>query len=319
LGSEGIIEVKTSGSTGIPKRILLTREQMRQSALATGEYFDLAEDAKALLCLPLKYIAGKMMLVRAMTLGWQLYGTDPAVRLELPGTGVFDFAAMVPMQLKSNLDKLDRIRNLIVGGAPVHPQLQQDIEKLHTRIFETYGMTETVTHIALKPLNRSAGKKNENEAFRGLPGVLFETDPRGCLVIEAGHLSPKAIVTNDLVELVSKTSFIWKGRIDGVINSGGMKLIPEEVEQKFSACIRGRFFAAGLPDPNLGQRLVFVVEGQENPNLLDQLIRFQKNAEGSVMKQEIPKKLIFVPAFIETPSKKIDRIKTLELAKVIKG
>jgi O-succinylbenzoic acid--CoA ligase len=176
-------------------------------------------------------------------------------------------------------------------------------------------MTETITHIALRPLNPSAGKKKSQPIYTGLPGVFFETDSRGCLVIHAGHLSTEAIVTNDLVELASENEFVWKGRLDSVINSGGVKLIPEEIEHKFSECIEGRFFVAGLPDQELGRRLVFVIEGPADNHLLDRLARFQKESGGSILKQELPKELFFLDDFIETESKKIDRLKTLGLLK----
>ena len=289
LSLEGTIEVKTSGSTGSPKTLIFTREQMRQSALATGKYFGLLENSKALLCLPLRYIAGKMMLVRAMTLGWWLQGTEPSVQLDLPGTTVFDFAAMVPFQVQNNLDKLDRIRNLIVGGAPVNRELQRRIDTVPTQIYATYGMTETITHVALRPLNQSSGRTDDREIYTALPGVFFEQDARGCLVIHANYLTSEAIVTNDLIELVSENRFIWKGRIDSVINSGGLKLIPEEIEHKFSDCIKGRFFATGLPDLELGQRLVFVVEGSEDAGLWDRLSRFQQENGRSIARQELPK------------------------------
>lgn len=313
LSEDGKIEVKTSGSTGSPKVIVLTREQMRQSAMATGEYFSLKPGSKALLCLPLKYIAGKMMLVRAMTLGWHLQGVKPTVTLEVPESGVFDFAAMVPLQLENNIEKLERIENLIVGGAPVHRKLQGEIDALSTRIFATYGMTETVTHIALRPLNLSAGRTDDREIYTGLPGVSFEKDKRGCLVIRCRRISEKEIVTNDLVELVADNSFIWRGRIDTVINSGGLKLIPEEIERKFAESLDRRFFAAGITDRELGQKLVFVLEGEVDGGLMDRLKRFQAKTEPSILKHELPRELIFVPSFVETESRKIDRRKTLEL------
>ena len=313
LEAEGSIEVNTSGSTGNPKRILLGREQMRQSALATGSFFGLKPGSKALLCLPLRYIAGKMMLVRAMVLGWHLSGVEPTVRLNLKDKGELDFAAMIPLQLESNLDQLEQIKTLIVGGAPVSYRLQKKIEDLPTRIYATYGMTETLTHIALRPLNRSAGRKEEREVFTGLPGVSFQMDDRGCLVIRCSRISKEPIITNDLVECLTQNSFIWRGRIDRVINSGGLKLLPEEIEKKFASCIRGRFFAAGLPDKRLGQRLAFVIEGPEDPKLMECLKRRQMDSEGVVSKKELPGNLFFLDEFVETGSGKIDRIKTLGL------
>ena len=313
LDPKGRIEVRTSGSTGRPKTIVIEGERMRQSALATGEFFELGPGSKALLCLPLKYIAGKMMLVRALVLGWHLTIVDPVVRLNLQGLGDFDFAAMIPMQVEANLEELGSIKTLIVGGAPVHRELQDRILDLPTRIYATYGMTETITHIALMPLNRSAGREEDREVFRGLPGVSFETDERGCLVIHCKRISEDPIVTNDLVHCLTRDSFTWRGRLDGIINSGGLKLVPEEIERKFSPCVKGRFFAAGLPDEKLGQRLVLVIEGPKDPGLEECLRRLQKDPEGSVSKHELPGRFFFLESFAETGSGKIDRSKTLEL------
>ncbi len=314
------IRVKTSGSTGTPKTIAFKVEQMAESALATGRFFDMGEGTRALLCLPLDYIAGKMMLIRAMTLGWQLEGIEPVIHLDLANKGNYNFAAMIPMQLESNLKYLDRIENLIVGGAPVSWRLQERIKSLPTRIYATYGMTETITHIAVKPLNRSARQKTlpgnqplSNEGYTGLPGVSFDKDERGCLVVRCPRISDNDIITNDLVELTSGNSFIWLGRVDNVINSGGLKLMPETIEKKFSRCFSGRFFAAGLPDPELGERLILVVEGQPEIGLMNRLKTCQAQSKGEITKNEIPKEIVFLAKFAETDSGKINRKMTLDL------
>jgi len=314
------IRVKTSGSTGKPKTIAFKGEQMIESALATGRFFDMGEGTRALLCLPLDYIAGKMMLIRAMTLGWQLEGIEPAIHLDLENRGNYNFAAMIPMQLENNLKYLDRIENLIVGGAPVSWKLQERIKSLPTRIYATYGMTETITHIAVRPLNTSAeqqilpgNRSLSNEGYSGLPGVSFDKDERGCLLVRCPRISDKEIITNDLVELTSENSFIWLGRVDNVINSGGLKLMPETIEKKFSRCFSGRFFAAGLPDPELGERLIFVVEGEPDKGLMNRLKTCQAQSRDEIKKNEIPKEIIFLAKFAETDSGKINRKMTLDL------
>jgi O-succinylbenzoic acid--CoA ligase len=314
------IRVKTSGSTGKPKSIAFKGEQMAESALATGRFFGMGEGARALLCLPLEYIAGKMMLIRAMTLGWKLEGVEPVINLDLANRGIYNFAAMIPLQLENNLKYLDKIENLIVGGAPVSWKLQERIKSLPTRIYATYGMTETITHIAVKPLNRSArerilpgNRSLSNDRYTGLPGVSFDKDERGCLLVRCPRISDKEIVTNDLVELTSEKSFTWLGRVDNVINSGGLKLMPETIEKKFSRCLSGRFFAAGLPDPELGERLTFVVEGEPQTGLLNRLKTCQAQSKGEITKNEIPKDIVFLAKFAETDSGKINRKMTLDL------
>ena len=315
----GRIEVKTSGSTGTPKTLFFTRAQMRASALATGQFFGMGEDTRALLCLPLEYIAGKMMLVRAMTLGWQLQGVEPSIQLDLNQQDQYDFAAMIPMQLEENLESLGGIENLIVGGAAVNHRLQKKIESLPTKIYATYGMTETITHIAVKPLNRSAREESNGgprflaeEVYTGLPGVTFSKDERGCLVINCPRISSNSIVTNDLVDRVTENSFQLKGRIDNIINSGGVKLIPESIEQAYSECLSQRFFAAGLPDAKLGEKMIFVVEGKPDKELLHRLKVFQAASEGRIKRHEIPKDVIFLSKFEETDSGKVNRRKNLK-------
>ena len=314
------ILVKTSGSTGAPKTIAFSREQMIESARATGRFFDMGEGTRALLCLPLDYIAGKMMLVRAMTLGWHLEGVEPVIQLDLEKGASYDFAAMIPMQLENNLNYLDRIKNLIVGGASVSWKLQEKIESVPTRVYATYGMTETITHIAVRPLNKSAKQKVNSgnpsvsdETYTALPGVSFYKDARGCLVVRCPRISDTEIATNDLVELISEHSFIWNGRIDNVINSGGLKLMPEVIEQKFSRCLSQRFFAAGFPDMELGERMLFVVEGKPENGLLNRVKSFQAESAGRIAKHEVPKDIVFLPKFAETDSGKINRKKNLDL------
>mgnify|MGYP003147759610 FL=1 len=153
------VEVKTSGSTGTPKVIRIKKEHMINSAIATSRFFDLPEKTTALLCLPATYIAGKMMLVRAMVLGWQLDMVPPSSN---PLDQVFkryDFCAMTPFQLDNSVGRLHLIKKLIVGGGAVSPRLQKMVKEVSTKVYETYGMTETVTHIAAKRLNPSKNKK----------------------------------------------------------------------------------------------------------------------------------------------------------------
>jgi O-succinylbenzoic acid--CoA ligase len=143
--------------------------------------------------------------------------------------------------------------------------------------------------------------------------VSFDKDERGCLLVSCPRISDKEIITNDLVELTSENSFIWLGRVDNVINSGGLKLMPETIEKKFSSCFSGRFFAAGLPDPELGEQLIFVVEGEPEIGLMNRLKTFQAQSKGEITKNEIPKDIVFLAKFAETDSGKINRKMTLDL------
>lgn len=309
------IEVKTSGSTGKPKRILLKKEYMINSALATGNFFNLFENTKALLCLPVNFIAGKMMLVRALTLGWELNFVAPISNPLKNIKSNYDFAAMVPLQLENSLVNISKIKKLIVGGASVSNNLLNKLQKIETEVFATYGMTETITHIAVKKLNNFKSgilQEKEKEYYSILPNIKISKDERGCLIIDASKLSSEKIITNDLVEIISPTKFKWLGRLDTIINSGGIKLIPEQIEEKLTKIIEQRFFVAGIPDAILGEKLIMIIEAQKEEFYKNELFQKIKHLK-SLSKYEIPKKIYFVNQFVETETKKVNKNKTLKL------
>lgn len=301
---ETTIKVHTSGSTGRPKTIVLKKEHMVNSALATGEYFGLKPKQKVLLCLPCTGIAGKMMLVRAMVLGLQLDYVEPSSTPLANTKKTYDFVAMVPLQVQNSLNDLSRVKKLIIGGAPVDPVLRSQLAKLQVEAYETYGMTETITHIAVKRI-----AEDSTNYFETLPSVSVSQDDRDCLIIDAPKISEEKVVTNDLVELENDTEFKWLGRYDSIINSGGIKLVPEKIENKLSSLIKKRFFVVGTPDETLGQQLVLVVEGEPiNEQELLQDIKSLKD----ISKYEVPKKVYFVKLFKETSTNKVNRKKTLQ-------
>lgn len=308
------VTVQTSGSTGKPKPIQLKKEFMKNSALATGTFFNLKENTTALLCLSTDYIAGKMMLVRALTLGWQLDVVKPESN---PLKGVekqYDFSAMVPLQLRSSLNELSKVDKLIVGGGVVTADLIAAIQNISTKVFATYGMTETITHIAVKKLNDLPLIREWRSLYKTLPNVLISQDNKNCLIIEAPKVTIEKIVTNDVVNIVSKTTFEWLGRIDNVINSGGIKLHPERIEEKLSEIIEQRFFVSGIKDEVLGEKLILIIEDVTSSGVESFLLSKIKK-ESSLSKFEIPKEVYFLPQFIETETKKIQRKKTLDLIK----
>lgn len=311
LSMNNSIQVKTSGSTGTPKDIFLKKEYMKNSALATADFFELYEKTKALCCLPIDFIAGKMMLVRAMTLGWHLDVIEPSSNPLENIEKRYDFSAMVPLQLRNSLDRIHLVNKLIVGGGVVSPQLENSIQGLPTKVYATYGMTETITHIAVKKLNQGSSLREETSKqsfYKILPNITISLDDRSCLVINAPKISDEKIITNDVVEILFETEFIWKGRYDNVINSGGVKLHPEEIERKLSPYINSRFFVAGIPDEKLGEKLILIIEGEKD-NVISNEVRNLKNI---LTKFEIPKEVYFVSEFVETSTKKIQRQKTLD-------
>lgn len=311
LSYEETVQVNTSGSTGIPKTISLKKTSMVHSARATGAYLKLDENSKALLCLSATNIAGKMMMVRAMTLGWHLDFVRPSKNPLRGLTKSYDFCAMTPMQLLASLEELNTVRLLIVGGASVNEGLKTKLREKQTGIFESYGMTETASHIALKPVNEAAVNfiGIPDDRFEAMPDIALSKDQRDCLVIEAKYLSDKPIITNDLVELMDQDKFRWLGRWDHVVNSGGIKLIPEQIEKKMKAFANNRFVLLGQADASLGERLVMVVEGELNKNsFFDSL----KNS-GEFHPYEIPKEIFTIERIPETSNGKIRRAEIASL------
>jgi O-succinylbenzoic acid--CoA ligase len=291
--------LQTSGSTGEPKSIKVKKEWMKNSAQLTGKTFELMEGDSTLLCMPMKYVAGKMTVVRALELELDLKVIEPCSNPLKNINKPINFAAMVPLQLENTLNDLDKIKTLIVGGGQVNSKLVEKLQNVSTQVYETYGMTETLTHVAIKPLNGPS----KSDVFRALDDIHFELDARECLVIHATALNPEPIVTNDLVDLIDENSFRWLGRYDNVINSGGIKIIPEVVEAKLSSIVPNRrFFIAGKSDKSLGEKVVLVVEGKSMDISCKSLDKFEQ-----------PKEIHFIPEFVETKSGKIHRQTTLSL------
>ncbi len=291
--------LQTSGSTGTPKPITVKKDWMKNSARLTGRTFGLKEGDSALLCMPMKYVAGKMMVVRALELELDLKVVEPCSNPLKNINEPINFAAMVPLQLENSLKDLAKVKKLIVGGGQVNSKLEEKLQSVSTHVYETYGMTETLTHVAIKPLNGPS----KSDVFRALDDIDFELDGRGCLVINAPKMNPKPVITNDFIDLVDEKSFRWLGRYDNIINSGGIKIIPEVVEAKLSSIVPNRrFFIAGKSDKSLGEKVVLVVEGKSMDISCKSLDKFEQ-----------PKEIHFIPEFVETKSGKIHRQTTLSL------
>lgn len=311
------ITIKTSGSTGKPKSIRVKKQQMVNSALMTGRFLNLKEKDSVLLCLSSEYIAGKMMIVRAFVLGLDLHvvpqSSNPTEYI--PKKSHFTIASVVPTQLhkleKEELwQELNRFDMLLVGGAPITDEIEQKMQSLKTTIYLTYGMTETVSHIAMRQLN---GEK-ASEYFRVLDGVEIDLDKKSCLTVYAPQLNEQKLKTNDICELNQKNlqQFKFIGRFDNVINSGGVKLIPEILERKLaSLIIRSDFFFAGLPDERLGEQLVLFIENEDHV-ASESLFMLKFDMLFRLVKYEIPKEIIFISKFERTPTNKIRRKATVK-------
>ncbi len=297
------ILAQTSGSTGEPKQIELPKEVLRKSAERTIGYFGLKINDRLLLSLSCRYIAGKMMVVRAIAGQMNLIAVDPGSDFDFLQHETFDFGAMVPNQVfkllgqASGKEKLQNIRNLLVGGSAISGTLEKQIIPLSSRAVSTYGMTETASHIAIRELSG-----NRISAFyHCLPGISVSLNESGCLQIHLPDFQ-EALQTNDLAELESDRSFRITGRADSVINSGGVKYSPEVLEKKLESFIQRRFVISSLPDEKLGEKILLVIEGKS----FDTQILEQKLI-GLLSTWERPKTICFIDYFPQTSSGKVLR------------
>lgn len=321
LSGKDTFTLHTSGSTGTPKPITLTRAQMRASAHLTGQTLGLQAGDAALVCLNIRYVAGIMMLVRGLELSLPMTilepGSNPLAGFD-PASTPFRFTAFVPLQLQTILETapetlpiLDRMKAILVGGAATSPALEQALQVIEAPMYATYGMTETVSHIALRRLNGP----ERSDVFTALDGVTIGTDDRNCLHIRSAATNFERIQTNDVVELIDSTRFRLLGRADRVINSGGVKVQPEPVEQVIQNVLASfglttRLFVAGLPDERLGQRVVVFLEKQViDP---DQWAAVQNSIRQQIGPYAVAREAITVNEFVETPTGKIDQVRTIE-------
>lgn len=295
----------TSGSTGAPKPMKLSKRDMEESARLTLDFFGITAGTSLLLCLSPDYIAGKMMIVRAILSGADLLVVPPSSRPLATVDESVDFAAMVPAQVVESLNdaehraKLARVGALIIGGAPLSPATEARLVELPVLSYATYGMTETVSHVAL----RRIGDPTMN--YRALGSITFTTDDRGSLVIHTPHFTLRQFVTNDVVELTGERSFRWIGRYDHVINSGGVKIFPERVEQKIACLFTRRFFIAAGADEKWGECVALAIEG-EPLSSVDEAALLAR-IRGVVDRYEVPRRVVYLPVFAETSSGKVIR------------
>jgi len=299
------IEIKTSGSTGTPKQMLIEKSKMWISATKTCEFFELNEKSTGLLCLSALYIAGQMMLVRAMVSGMNLICIEPSGNPVTEINNNIDFAAMVPMQVQQACDNdnnLNLIKNLIIGGGQVPLSLIKKLSIYKGKAYETFGMTETLSHIALKQLTPT--KQNH---FIPLPGISINCGYKNELIIDYPELGIYKMKTSDVIELQNNSgAFIWKGRTDFVINSGGVKISPEEVEQEIEQLITQRFCIIGLADEKLGEKVVLVIEGKSFDTE-----KLQTKIKETLYTYYVPKEILFINKFPITESGKIKRKKII--------
>lgn len=311
------VSMQTSGSTGEPKTIHLPKKTMLESACMTNAFFLLDEKSVSLLCLPASYIAGKMMIVRALAGNYSLIAVNPASN---PFAGMkgeewfndypmIDFSAITPHQLLNSTNDLPllNIRNIIVGGSQVTPEIERITVNWPAAMYETFGMTETASHIALRRFNG----KDKVRHFEVLNGVTIMQDEHDCLQIEAPRLFEGRLTTRDIVSIEGPDKFVWLGRFDHVINSGGIKLFPEQIEKKIQGLIDRPFYISSEPDSTLGMKVILLIE---EPGFFKTVLHPLKTTiletlKTVLTKYELPKEVYAVPVFNRSTTGKIIRVK----------
>jgi o-succinylbenzoate---CoA ligase len=316
-------DLTTSGSTGTPKKIIVTREQMIASAMLTKQALDLKQDYHALLCLDARFIAGKMMLVRSFLCQMKIFIVDPCANplIKIPVDQRIHFAALVPYQVTTILESkhpqlLENLLIAIIGGAPLDEFTYEKLTHFTPKFFITYGMTETLSHVALRPIDRNA-----DLSYHTLPGVTVRADERSCLIVRTPFLDHE-VITNDVVDIFNSHTFVWRGRYDNVINSGGIKLSPEIIEQRIGKIftrlkINNRFFLHHRPDEKLGQRAVLVIEGSIPDDATRRLMI--ESFDKTFAPFEAAKEFYQSDAFVMTESQKINRPKSFLASRPVEG
>lgn len=262
LDDSDTILCHTSGSTGAPKPIALSKDDMRTSARVTNAFFGITSRSTVSVPLPFDYIAARMMAVRAYEAGCRIVAPEPSNRPNFFGEAErLDLLAIVPSQVEALAaipDIRQRVGCVIVGGAPLSETRRQALVHAGIRGYITYGMTETCSHIALADIADDSG------TFRAIAeDTRFSADVRGCLRADITHLSIRRVITNDIVTILSPTEFRWQGRADNIINSAGLKICPEGLERTLTPLLPEglAFYIAGVPDTQWGTAVALVYEG----------------------------------------------------------
>lgn len=298
-------ESKTSGSTGKPKVIQIEKKYAIASAKATLNFLQIKPTENALLCLDIDTIGGKMMVVRSLIQDLNLYITQPESNPLKNCPYPIDFIALAPIQLGTILnetpEKLQTIRTIIVGGGIILESIERRLKESKTTVYQTFGMTETISHIALRKVGY-----NGEEFYTALDHVTI-SEHENQLVLSAPNIGINQLITNDIILLKSANQFQWIGRNDNTINSGGIKIQIEKLEDELRKFITEQFFIHSIKDEILGEKIGLIIEGSHYPNYHQKTFYdFLKN------KYHVPKVIAYLPKFILTPSHKIHRIANFE-------
>jgi O-succinylbenzoic acid--CoA ligase len=305
--SECLVKFTTSGTTGIPKEVGFFKSQIVYSAANSNAFFGIHSASRLLLCLPADFVAGRLMMARALIAGAELLWTKPELN-PLKVNGNIDFAAFTPAQVASILanettrEYFKHIGKIIIGGGVISETLETQLTKLNMPIYATYGMTETLTHIAVRQIG--------NPVYTAVyPDAFFEVNENECLVIHLPFISPEKMITKDQVKLINHHSFIWLGRADHVINTGGIKLYAEDMEAriiKSNLLTEGTFYISSKADDVFGSAPVIVMLKQA---LHMDVAALLNRLNGLLNKHEAIKHVVFFDNFEFTPTGKLKRQK----------
>lgn len=299
-GAGNTIRVHTSGSTGKPKTIDLEKDFVAASARRTNHFFGIDEWSRLHSCVSADFIGGKMMAVRSTLASCSFTYEKPSNNAldNVTQDEKIDLLAVVPSQMLHILERravLPEIRNIIIGGSAIHPGLREKICESGLNAYETYGMTETASHIALRHIDPST------QYFTTLPGITVALDARECIVIRYGD--GKEIITNDLGRLASEREFMIDGRVDDVIVTGGKKLNPHDVERRLRPILPGEYIVTSVPDEKWGEMVVLKMEGRCDTDDA-RLISLMKE---TLQPWEVPKRILHVERLERTPNGKLKR------------
>jgi len=303
-----VMTIQTSGSTGTPKVIVAQKEKMIQSARMTCSFLKLKKGDKALLCLPLQYISGQMMVVRTLIAELDLIVRNPSgnplADVDMP----LRFAAMTPMQAYNSLqvpkekERLMQIGILLIGGGAIDPELSQTLKTFPNVVYSTYGMTETLSHIALRRLSGA----DASDYYTPFPSVKLSLSPENTLIINASKVADDIIYTNDVAELLPDGRFRILGRTDNIINSGGIKMQAEAMEETLRPVLSGNFAITSVPHPKFGEAIVLLIS-QEHTISTEQI-------KALLPPFQRPKYILEVEKIPLTPTGKINRKACRKLA-----
>lgn len=300
----------TSGSTGEPKALIIEKICAIESAKLSNDFFRVNQSTRFLHCLDIKYIGSKMLLVRAFLAGAKVEVVKPSLDyFQNITSSKFDFISLTPLHIHKILDInpsfFDQIKICLIGASGVSTQLENQLIKgnFRTKFYESFAMTETLSHFALRDISA------KQTYFKLLPDFVISTNENQCLQVYHKTILPEKIISNDIVEIHSADTFTFKGRLDNVINSGGLKVNPETLEKEWSTFLPFKFIISSEPNSIYNQGIIMVVEKMielTKSGIINSLIK------NKVTSRLYPKEIYYSISWAETASHKPIRSEILK-------